>query len=647
MKRIVNFLKGNIYLILTFRILLVFVLYSFCRLIFFWYNISFFPELRGKELVSVFTAGLLFDASAIVYTNFLFIVLFLLPFKFRHKRTFDNVLMVIFLITNGIAMISNLADVAYYEFVLQRTTMDVFDQFKHEENMGLLSVRFILDYWYISLFWVAAMTALFYFYRKFRISPPVIKSGLKYFFSGLVMFALGGVLLIGGARGGYKEFAQPINMNNAWAYVKQPGHAAVVLNTPFTLMHSLDKRSFDRVKYFDTEDDLSAIYSPVHDATGDSVKKENVVLIIVESLNREFVGALNPGLEGGSYEGFTPFLDSLVGVSRVFRHSYANGRKSIDFPPSVFCSIPRMGIPFVLRTPYYKNKLNSLPGLLKEMGYKSAFFHGAPEESFGFKAFTHIIGFDEYYGMTEYNNPENFDGSWGIWDEDFLQYFASTIDTFSTPFISAVFTLTSHHPFVIPDKYKTRFVKGDLPQERCIEYTDYAIRRFFEKASRMTWFNNTLFIITADHVSANQRDEFKNDVGYFAVPIIFYKPGGQLAGMDTVSNAQQIDIMPTVLNYLGYKGKYVAFGKDLFDPAQKNFAFTQLNETYRLFMDDKLLISDGKETTIFRQITSTYNVNDPGPGAYQTEIDSMELFLKAYIQQYINRMIDDRMADPK
>ncbi len=644
MQNIKNFLKGNLYIILAFRLVLLYVAYSICRVVFYGYNHSHFANLENQEVIKIFIAGLLFDTSSIVYTNLLYLAFFLLPFKFRHIKWYQNILMYLFFITNGIALIANIADIAYYEFELQRTTLDTFDQFKNEVNMGNLFIKFIFGYWYLTLMWILLMSGMIYIYNYVKVSPAKIKSGFLYFISGLFGLLIGFVLIVGGARGGFKHFAQPISMNSAWLYVKKPENAEIVLNTPFTLMHSIEKTSYKRVKYFSSVDELNRIYSPFHKSTGNPIKKENVVILIIESLNKEFVGSLNPDLENGNYSGFTPFLDSLIGVSKVFKHSYANGRKSIDILPSIFCSLPRIGVPFVLNSTYYKNNLSSFPGMLKEMGYKSAFFHGAPNGSFAFQSFTNIIGIDGYYGMTEYNNEKDYDGSWGIWDEEFMQYFATNIDTFSTPFIATLFSVTSHHPFIIPEKYKDVFIKGELPQEHCIQYTDYSLKRFFQAASKMDWFNNTLFIITADHVGANQRPEFQNEIGYFSVPIIFFKPGSNLVGVDTITNAQQIDIMPTVLNYLGYNKDYFSFGKDLFNPSERNMAFNWLNDSYRLFMNDKLLVLNGNETKAFYKVEGFRHLQEVKPEETSVEKDSMELILKAYIQQYVNRMIDNRLS---
>lgn len=645
--QIKSFFKGNIYLIIAFRIFIVYILYALCRLLFYYYNHSHFRGLGLSELITIFAGGLLFDTSAIVYSNSLYLILFLLPFRFRYKQSYQLVLMILFFTINGIALIANLADIAYYEFSLQRSTMDIFGQFTNEENTGKLFSKFIIDYWYLSLLWIFLMTIMIYLYKRVRISAPKIKSNLWYYISGTVMLVFAIILSIGGARGGFKQFVQPITMRNAWAYVKNPDDAALVLNTPFTIMHSIEKKGYKRVNYYSTKTELENIFTPLHKAIDRPVRKENVVIFIIESFNKEFIGSLNKDLEGGTYKGYTPFVDSLIGVSKVFTHSYANGRKSIDVLPSIFSSLPRIGLPFVLMTPYYRNKLNSLPGLMKEMGYKSAFFHGAPNGSFGFIDFINIIGVDEYYGMNEYNNDKDYDGTWGIWDEEFMQYFANTIDTFSNPFIATLFSVSSHHPFVLPEKHKNRFKKGDSPLEECIQYTDYSLQRFFKTASNMPWFNNTLFIITADHVSINQRPEFQNEIGYFSVPIIFYRPGSNLTGIDTITNAQQIDIMPTVLNYLGYNKDYIAFGKDLFSKEGKNFAFNYLNDTHRLFLDDHLLIFNGEKSSALYHVDNYRKLSGNIMYTKPETKDSMERYVKAFIQQYVNRMIDNKLIVPK
>src|SRR6185369_31108 len=164
-------------------------------------------------------------------------------------------------------------------------------------------------------------------------------------------------------------------------------------------------------------------------ANSDSVKKKNVVIIIVESLSREFVGALNDKKE---YEYYTPFLDSLIPHSLTFKYAFANGKRSIEALPSVTAAIPSLTEAYVL-TPYSTDQINSIASVLKKYGYESSFFHGAHEGSMGFSAFMKMAGVDRSYSKKEYNNDKDYDGTWGIYDEEFLQYWAKNLDTFKQP----------------------------------------------------------------------------------------------------------------------------------------------------------------------------------------------------------------------
>src|SRR5690606_3286191 len=124
------------------------------------------------------------------------------------------------------------------------------------------------------------------------------------------------------------------------------------------------------------------------------------------SFSKEFFGAFNKDKNNGTYTGYTPFLDSLTGHSLSFTYSFSNGRKSIDGLPSVVSSIPSLGVPYFL-SPYSGNRINSLASLLKEKGYHSSFFHGAPNGSMGFEAFMNIAGFEAYYGLSEYGDDDH------------------------------------------------------------------------------------------------------------------------------------------------------------------------------------------------------------------------------------------------
>ena len=389
---------------------------------------------------------------------------------------------------------------------------------------------------------------------------------------------------------------------------------------------------------------MEAAFTPVFQPA-DSIRfqPKNVVVFILESFGKEYFGAFNKTLEDGKYKGYTPFLDSLVSKSLVFEYSYANGRASIDGMPSVLSGIPMFVEPFFL-TPASLNKLSSVGGELKKKGYYTAFFHGARDGSMGFQAYARSVGYSDYFGREEYNNDADFDGNWAIWDEEFLQFYADKISGFPEPFSVGIFTATSHHPFNIPERYKDVYPEGSLPIHKCIRYSDHALERFFEKASKEPWFNNTLFVLTADHTNATEHPEYQTEIGLFSVPIIFYTPNGDVQGYRSDVIAQQIDIMPTVLGYLGYDRPFVSFGCDLIHtPAEETYAVNYTNGTYQFLKGDYLLQFDGEKTKAVYRFKTDIFLKENLVGQVP-EQESMENELKAMIQQYMERMNGDKMT---
>lgn len=637
--------KGNIYLMLVWRFSLLMLIFSLCRVLFYLFNVDFFPNVTSKGLLRILAGGLWFDTSALLYTNLLYFVLFLIPFTFRYNAWYQKALKFLFVITNSIAIGANCADFIYFRFTMRRTTATVFDEFKHETNFGSLIPRFIADYWYVFLIWIALTALLVLLYG--RIRPIVKRKGYKfhlvYGINGMVLLLVFATLMVGGMRGGLRHSTRPITLSNAGQYVSEPLEVAIVLNTPFAIYRTLGKKSLVKVDYYKAPEELEIAYTPIHKPEPtDSLKRMNVVIFILESFGREYIGAYNQHLKEQGYNGFTPFLDSLINHSLWYRYSFGNGRKSIDGMPSVLASIPMFVEPYFL-TSYSGNKINSIASLLRAEGYHTAFFHGAPNGSMGFQAFANVAGFEEYYGMSEYPNPKDFDGMWGVWDEEFFQFFAQKLNGFRQPFCAALFSVSSHHPFKVPERYEGKFPKGTLPIHQCIAYTDYSLKRFFETVSKMEWYSNTLFVITADHPNQTYFPEYQTSVGSFAVPIVFYRPDNSLSRQKD-ELAQQIDIMPSILGYLNYGKPFVAFGRNIFDSNTKPFVVNYTNGCYQLYLDSLALIFDGSKTlglyNIKTDLMLAKNLQNELPDA----VKQMEGKLKAIVQQYNSRMIEDKLV---
>ncbi len=644
----------------VWNLLLIYIIYQIARCEYYLENASYF-----SYTPDIFRGGLLFDTSAIIYTNALYIVLMLLPFHKKERKGYHMFCKWLYLIVNGLALAINLADSVYFQYTMRRTTTTVFGEFSNEGNLASIIGTEFLNHWYLVLLFAVIMFLLWRLYATPKpyatlnpsATPKPTVSLRRYYIATTAALILSVPLCIAGMRGGFTTAVRPITVSNANQYAQRPTDAALVLNTPFSLIRTIGKSVFIVPNYFSSTSRLDSIYTPLHpnlmhNSPSSNISpssfllspssKKNIVILIVESFGREYIGALNKDLEGGRYKGYTPYVDTLISKSTTFSHSYCNGRKSIDGMPSILSSIPMFVEPFFL-TPASMNDYTGLAGILAAEGYETAFFHGAQNGSMGFQAFANKTGFKHYFGRTEYEasrGTDDFDGTWAIWDEPFLQYYADEMTKMKEPFMTAVFTASSHHPFAIPAKYSKDYPEEGLPIHKCIRYTDMAIGKFFEKASRQPWFNNTIFVLTSDHTNMSDHPEYQSDLGGFCSPIIIYDPTREPALLDKV--AQQIDIMPTILGMIGYSKEYIAFGIDVLNtPAEDTWAVNYLNGIYQYVKYGYVLQFDGTHTKAVYSLTDRLMKNNLKG---KTPIESqMELELKAIIQQYMLRMTQNRL----
>ena len=632
------------------NLMLCFVVYWLCRIIYIAENAAAFATLwSDNSLADIMAGAYAFDASAICYTNAPYALLMLIPLHVKESHVWQDAAKWLFVVTNSVAVVVNLADAAYFPYTGRRTTVSVFSEFAAEGNIGSIFATEMLRHWYLVVAGIALIAILCTGYRRGGSrQQPRRQAGhatAAYYIVQVVALAAYLPYCISSMRGGLSHAVRPITISNATQYVARPAHAAAVLNTPFALLRTLGKHAFTPPPFFASTAEAERYYSPLHTPDADTQPRPfNVVVLIVESFGAEYIGALNPTLDGGRYAGYTPFTDELIARSATFATSLANGRKSIDGMPSILSSIPMCVEPFFL-TPSSMNDVGGLAAELSRRGYATAFFHGAENGSMGFQAFARKTGYGSYYGRTEYNadpataGDADFDGMWAIWDEPFLQYFCRTMGTMQEPFLTTVFTASSHHPFRIPEEYRDTFPDGALPIHRCIRYTDHALRRFFQTASRQPWYGHTLFVLTADHTNLSDHDVYQTDLGRFRVPILFFDPSATLLTPGCRDGiAQQIDIMPSVLGLLGHKEPYVAFGKDLFaTPADSTWAVSYTGGIYQYVAGGRLLQMDG--TT--GQARALYSLSDSllRHNLMAEQPDTlMEQRLRSIVYQYMSRM---------
>jgi phosphoglycerol transferase MdoB-like AlkP superfamily enzyme len=612
------------------RLGIVLLIYTLCRILFYIFNASLFEDVSLLD----FIAGIRFDLVAISVFNFPFIVLSTLPIPWRNHKWYELGLKILFHFINSFCYLLNCIDIEYFKFTAKRSTYDLFTMMGYGEDFVNLIPQFIADFWYIIILWGLLIVLAEFLYRKTQNVRKIGVFNLKYFGVHFIIMACNLSFFVVNGRGGFQ--LRPITPISA-AQSTSPENMHLVLNTPFTMLKTWGKQGLEMKSYF-SEKELEAIYSPVqlHERRTNEFEGNNVVILILESFSNEFVGAVDGG------KSYTPFLDSLLGESLVFENAIANGKKSMEALPAIASSLPTLMNDPYISSNYSGNQINSLATILKKRGYHTSFFHGATNGSMGFDDFCKAAGFEHYYGRKEFGNDKYYDGNWGIYDEQFMQFMAKKLNKIKEPFFSCAFTISSHHPYKLPAKYKKRFKGGKNPIAKTIQYTDYALERFFDKVSKEDWFDNTIFVITADHTPNSQHPFYRsNRVGIYSIPIAYYKRGSTLKGKSKMLT-QQIDIMPTLLDLLRYSKPYVAFGKSVFEKGDR-FAANFLGDVYQFYHKGYLLQFGDESSLKMYHYKKDSMLTRNLLNKEKTVRKEMETRLKALIQSYNNRMIKNEL----
>lgn len=628
--------KKNRFLLLAQRLLLLLALYSFCRLLFYLLNFSYYSDVPFLQVIKLFFFGIRFDVVAIVISNILFIGLHFYPFSHFYHRVYQVILRILFLVSNSAAVMLNFIDIEFVRFEGKRATTDAFRVMGFGDDFINTVPRMVLDYWYVLLLFILVVYALNRLYSRIKVTTPKPPSG--FLFTTLTGQAILALAMLAfsfiGFRGGLQY--RPINIMTASRYANGK-EASLLLNTPFTMLKTLGKNVLRPIRFFPDEE--AAKISPViHEPNpGPPFRKQNVVMVIIESLGKEYIGSLN------NHPGYTPFLDSLMKSSMVFSNAFANGKRSIEGIPCVIAGIPAlMNEPFITSA-YNGNKVTSLASTLRAKGYRTLFFHGGTNGTMGFDNFSKLAGYDSYYGRKEYNNDGDFDGNWGIYDEPFLQYAAGKLNQAEQPFHATLFTISSHHPYKIPDPYKGRFKKGTLPIHESIMYADYSLMKFFETAQKSSWYDSTLFIITGDHTAISEYPFYQSHVGMYSVPVIFYHPHDSMAGVSMIATGQ-IDIIPGVLDYLDYDLPFFSFGSSMFDTTADHSAVSYMNGIYQLISGEYALTMDTARVQGLFHFTQDSTLRNNLKDSLPVLERALERQLKAKIQQYHHAMLNNTMS---
>lgn len=598
------------------------ILYSTIRLIFIILNIEvyklYLSIYKYDNIVNLYIIGVWHDLQTIILTNSFIFISYICFVDNIYVNTLQRVL---FIIINSLSVFISIADIFYFQHSLKRTSGAILGMI---DGFCLMIFDYLREYWMGLVIFIAFFIVII-FISKFKKNTYGLLSIKDVFFD--ILFVI---------------FICIISFEST--NEEKGGRYELVTNTPLSIINYifkepnfLNKKALINFTIFTNDEAKRNIdFNKNYYIDSLKTKKMNVVIIVMESFSKKYIGFLNDGV------GYTPFLDSLCYKSLVFKNSFANGRHSNEGIPAIFSSLPAFSREPFLISKYKSNIINGLPKILQKNGYSSAFFHGGVNGVYGFDYFSKKCGFDEYYGKNEYNNEKHFDGSWGIWDDKFFQFTSEKISNINQPFVVGLFSLSSHHPYRLPTYYKSE-VDHNVNFLNSIRYADYSLRNFFYISSKQTWFNNTIFVITADHTALVGESESPEDLvlNKYSIPIIFYTPNKDIASGISESMAQQIDILPSIIDYLNINTSFSCIGNSLFSKKKNRLIVNFSDGEYWAadslsiisILEDQIPVYNFEQKAEYWEHSSGKYVKKNG-SSKSLKTDIMSTYLRSLIQYY-------------
>lgn len=578
-------------------------LYSIFILVFFVFRLILFlvnlDKINGATFGEIFTAfliGLKFDTTT---TSFILAlpVLLLIIFDFIGKMpTFIRIFEICYLsVISFLAFFVCGSDIPYYNEFITRFNIAALNNIKLGQTGTVVKMILGEPKFIIYIIPVIILLVVFIWLIKKTINETKSFNRGGYLYKSISSVILI-VLVFFGMRGRLDLDDTPICLNDSFFcsnnFLNQLG-----LNPNYVLLTSA-MEDVDNDYFTDIDEDVAI--AEVQQQLGIEVVDEdyplsrqiiadkernnyNVVVVLMESMK-----AIN--LEHfGNKQNLTPVLDSLCDQSLFFKHFFTQNTRTcygiystLMSYPSMFPGNPMYSVPL--------RKYESMPSVLKQNGYSTAAI--IPHD----KQFDNIYGFylandfetvlsEEDYPKTEIVN------SWGIPDHVLFDHSLELMDNLYSngkPFFINILTVSNHAPFIIPEIFTPRNPSNDNETKE-IEYADFSIGYFLEKASTKPWFDNTLFVFLGDH-GKNCGTNYPISLDFLHVPLIIYSPSMIKPEVNT-QIASQIDVFPTVMGLLGIDYNNSTFGIDLLKQTRK-YAYFMNGNRYGVVDEEWYYLSD-------------------------------------------------------
>jgi phosphoglycerol transferase MdoB-like AlkP superfamily enzyme len=555
------------------------------------YQSSFNESLSG--LIGTFTHGIKLDIST---TGYYLLLPFLLAvpslyFNGNWYGRFIKWYTYLLIIFSSLIVVGDSSLYSYWGFRMDYTP--VFYLKTPAEAMASVSTLKI-----IILFVAVVSIAAVFIYLFRRLINRYFKSfqRVRFWFPLMFLFLVFTGALIIPIRGGFG--IAPINAGTVYFSSRMfLNHTAinVVWNVGTTVV---TQKPLDNPYKFTTSEQAAQTFDSIAFKGGETRKvlgtdRPNVLMIVLESFSGYLIGPL------GGDSLVTPCLNRYAREGILFTNFYCSGTRTDKALPAILDGYPAQPAQSIIKEPKKTQTLPSLVKIFMESGYSSSFWYGGEINFANFNSFVVGSGFQSII-TKDYFDPKDYNSKWGVHDHVLFETLRDSLKTPREPFFNVVLTLSSHEPFEIP--MKPVFSGNDIPTayKNSVYYTDKVVGSFLDWAKTQPWWNNTLIILVADHGARITPDIDAFSQKIFRIPMIW--TGGALAekNMKVEKMGGQIDIGLTLVDQVGLSGVF-PFGKDLFSPQAKSFAFYTYNDGFGFVTDSSSVAFDNKPHTIVEE----------------------------------------------
>ncbi len=529
-----------------------------------------FASLGTSQVLGAFVEGMRFDLASVTVFFSIPLLLVALPLRLFRSGIWQGVwiwvIFAILLVMTGVLT----GDIIYFDFVKRHTAHELLVMGEGDANLlGGMIIGIFLPYLLVFLLNTAILLYVWRIVSRIQLDRSRIQiRQVAYYF---VFF----LALVAAGRGGFGY--KPIAIIDAFAS-GNTAYSNLVLNGVFSISQSSLKAEDVNHHFFPHKKAL-AIIGKKQIAASDypfqkSAKKKtagpyNLVFILVESLSVKYVDSFS----GNNY-GVTPNLDRLATQGLKFTHFFANGQRSVEGIQATLTGIPSIiGLPTI--GVGILAKYSKLGEIAEKNGYTTIFASSLKRRSFRIDAIAGSAGFKEFYGMEDipillnYPDPK---ASPGGWDYETCMKAAGRMEAVDKPFLAYIATGTTHTPYPRLPTHLEKYPHNVNKEEgflNTVYYVDWSIGQLVERMKKQPWFDNTIFMITADHALAHyQNGGFK---GRFHIPMIVYAPKiFRPATINTVWS--QVDVFSSIVDILGLQGRYSSLGESFFAADSKSLA---------------------------------------------------------------------------